>query len=373
MSLHCIWGGVWEGAMALAPLSASFQSLPPLPTIKSNRPLWCWFPSGGACVHSRPLWVSPMNSPVRLGVSPVAASTPTGVFNQWLRLYFPTLEIWVVRSVTPSTSCCLAASCSFAHPTPQSTTLLGPLATALPWVLSAQLCVSVPPTSLDECFFFISLVVRLLCSSIFCQFWVCFVFKLLLFFFWLCEEAQFVYLRLHLGQNSATFLYIFNQFNLVPWPSFSFLPFPCPSSRLCKTLQTFFHRSWRRFLQTLMIISNHSPLASTELSISILCVPFRSKDSGITYLTGIFSGCGYHAFLKPDYLSRVLSGNRAWLLDFQEAHKPKLTLLLPILSSPQLPGWREKKGKTGLKKLFKTSILQHLYRRESKNYPNIHQ
>ena len=62
-----------------------------------------------------------------------------------------------------------------------------------------QLPVCAPPTSLDERFFFISLVVGLLCSSIFCQFWLFFVFKLLLSFFWLCEEVQRVYLHLHLG------------------------------------------------------------------------------------------------------------------------------------------------------------------------------
>ena len=31
------------------------------------------------------------------------------------------------------------------------------------------------------------------------------VFKLLLSFFWLCEEAQCVYLCLHLGQNSKAY------------------------------------------------------------------------------------------------------------------------------------------------------------------------
>ena len=35
-----------------------------------------------------------------------------------------------------------------------------------------QLPVSAPPTSVDECYFFISLVVGLPCSSIFCQFWL---------------------------------------------------------------------------------------------------------------------------------------------------------------------------------------------------------
>ena len=45
--------------------------------------------SGWACAHSRPLWVSPTNSPVRLGFSPAAASTPTGVFNQRFEALFP--------------------------------------------------------------------------------------------------------------------------------------------------------------------------------------------------------------------------------------------------------------------------------------------
>ena len=46
--------------------------------------------------------------------------------------------------------------------------------------------VSAPPTYLDVCLFFISLVSDFLACSIFCQ-------------FWLCEEAQCVYLRRHLG------------------------------------------------------------------------------------------------------------------------------------------------------------------------------
>ena len=51
--------------------------------------LWCWFPSGWACAHSRPLWVSPTTSPARLGVSPTAAPTPAGVFNQRFEALFP--------------------------------------------------------------------------------------------------------------------------------------------------------------------------------------------------------------------------------------------------------------------------------------------
>ena len=58
-------------------------------THNQTGPLWCWFPSGWACAHSRPLWVSPTTSPVRLGVSPAAASTPTGVFTQRFEALFP--------------------------------------------------------------------------------------------------------------------------------------------------------------------------------------------------------------------------------------------------------------------------------------------
>ena len=71
----------------------------PLGTHNQIGPLWCWFPSGWACAHSRSLWVSPMTSPVRLGVSPAAAPTPTGIF-RGLRLYFPELEPWVTQSAS---------------------------------------------------------------------------------------------------------------------------------------------------------------------------------------------------------------------------------------------------------------------------------
>ena len=58
-------------------------------THNQTGPLWFWFPSVWACAHSRPLWVSPMTSPVRLGVSPAAVPTPTGAFNQRLEALFP--------------------------------------------------------------------------------------------------------------------------------------------------------------------------------------------------------------------------------------------------------------------------------------------
>ena len=58
-------------------------------THNQTGPLWCWFPSGRACPHSRPLWVSPRTSPMRLGVSPAAAPTPKGAFYQRFEALFP--------------------------------------------------------------------------------------------------------------------------------------------------------------------------------------------------------------------------------------------------------------------------------------------
>ena len=74
--------------MVLAPLSTGF-SVTPSATHNQIGPLWCWFPSGWACAHSRPLWVCPTTSPVRLRVSPADAPIPTGVFNQRFEALFP--------------------------------------------------------------------------------------------------------------------------------------------------------------------------------------------------------------------------------------------------------------------------------------------
>ena len=64
-------------------------SVTPSATHNQTGPLQCQFPSGWACACSRPLWVSPTSSPLRLGVSPTAASTCTGVFNQRFEALFP--------------------------------------------------------------------------------------------------------------------------------------------------------------------------------------------------------------------------------------------------------------------------------------------
>ena len=184
----------------------------PSATHNQTGPFWCCFPSGWACACARPLWVCPATSPVGLGVSPAAASTPTGVFTQRFEASF-------LRAGALGCAVCFALPPFLLVYLCANVRLRGLLAVALPalfyylpphWVRQPPPCresspprlpVSTPPTGLGECFFSISLVVGLPRSSIFCQFWLFFVFKLLLFFFWLCEEAQCVYLRLHLGRK----------------------------------------------------------------------------------------------------------------------------------------------------------------------------
>ena len=112
--------------------------------------------------------VSPTNSPVRLRVSPAAASTLAGIFNQWFEASFPRAG----RSLSPGPPA--AASPALLYNLPPHWVCQPPPCreSSLPW-----LTVSAPPTSLDECFFFISLVVGLPYRLIFCQFWLFFVFK----------------------------------------------------------------------------------------------------------------------------------------------------------------------------------------------------
>ena len=82
---------VWEGPSGSngARLTLLRISIFHSATHNQTGPLWCWVPSGWACAHSRPLWVSPTTSPVRLGLSPAAAPTPTVIFNLRCEAVFP--------------------------------------------------------------------------------------------------------------------------------------------------------------------------------------------------------------------------------------------------------------------------------------------
>ena len=153
-----MWGRGLRGSNGACSALPWF-AVTPSATHNQIGPFWCCFLSGWVCARSRPLWVCPMTSPVRLGVSPADASTPTGVLNQWCEALFPKLEPWVAQSVARSTSCCLASQLQLCPPR-------SPLHNLPPrWVCQPPPChkssllglpISAPPTVLDECFFFIS-------------------------------------------------------------------------------------------------------------------------------------------------------------------------------------------------------------------------
>ena len=111
-----------------------------------------------------------------------------------LRLYFPLLEPWVAWSVS-LLSCSSWFICTQMWDCPVLQ-LMPCHESSLAW-----LPISTPPTGLDECFFFNSLIVGLPYNLIFWQFWLFFVFKFVVVL-WLCEEAKCIHLCLHLGQKS---------------------------------------------------------------------------------------------------------------------------------------------------------------------------
>ena len=130
-------------------------------------------------------------------------SQPQQVFSvRGFEALFPPLGPWIMQSVSLlscssrfiHTKCGTACSTSYVltHLVLQP---LPCLESSPPW-----LSVSAPPTGLNECFFFNSLVVGLPYSSIFWQFWLFFVFKFVVLL-WLCEETQCIYLHLYFGQK----------------------------------------------------------------------------------------------------------------------------------------------------------------------------
>ena len=199
---HCIWERGLKGNSAICFTLCWFSVTYPA-THNQLGPFWCWLQGGWVCVHCRTLWVSPMNSPVRLGVSP-DSSTPTGVFSQrlWGFIFWywntglhgqycspfvpsslSSCECWTAQSA----SRCLApsASCHLAHPVLQ----------LLPCHESSPPSCPSPPLLLV--WMNVSSLTPWLSDFHTVQFSVsagCFLFLNLLFFFWLCEEAQCVYL-----------------------------------------------------------------------------------------------------------------------------------------------------------------------------------
>ena len=99
---RCMWGRSPIGGNG-ACSTPWWILVTPSATHNQIGPFWCCFLCGWVCVCSRPLWVSPMNSPVRLWgceFLPLPPQPPEVFSISGLRLYFPELEPWVAGSVS---------------------------------------------------------------------------------------------------------------------------------------------------------------------------------------------------------------------------------------------------------------------------------
>ena len=201
-----MWGRGLRGNNGACSTLCPF-SVAPSATHNQIGPFWCWFLGRWACVHSRTLWVSPANSPVRLGVSPAAASTPTGVFNQWFEALFPCAgALGCAVCLVPSCSSrrmCMQMWDPQVHQLPpcraHQLLLAGQLQLCPPCSTICHLAgspshhLALSPLCLAAClrpsyrsgwmFLLLSLWLSDFHSLIFWQFWLFFVFKLLLSFF----------------------------------------------------------------------------------------------------------------------------------------------------------------------------------------------
>ena len=100
----CMWGRGREGAMVLTLLSAGFQSLPPLPTIKlgpSGADSWV----GGLVYVLGPCRSLQWTLLWGWEFLPLLPQSPQVFSVSGLRFYFPVLEPWVARSASLPAFC----------------------------------------------------------------------------------------------------------------------------------------------------------------------------------------------------------------------------------------------------------------------------
>ena len=168
------------------------------------------------------------------------------------------------------------------------------------------MCISTPPTGLDECVFFNSLVVRLPHSLIFWQFWLFFVFKLLLSFFWLCKEAYIVCLPMPPS-----------------WPEVLSFPFDWKLflvSPFQVTLVFCF------FFSCLLDLSAFTPCLHGVIFFGTR--PVGLSDA-ISFISGTWCSCAaLYAFYVVVVgfwllLSRCFVGSSLWLTDWESLHPPR--------------------------------------------------
>ena len=132
---------------------------------------------------------------VRLGVSPTA--TAPQVFSvRGFEVLFPcTGTLGCAVCLTPQLFLPVYSHTNVGPPARPATTSPALVLQLQPCLVSSppRLPISTPPTGLDECFFFNSLVVKLPYGSIFWQFWLFFVFKFVVVLLLVAREGK-VYL-----------------------------------------------------------------------------------------------------------------------------------------------------------------------------------
>ena len=153
-------GGVWEGTVPLALLSAGFQSLPPLPTIKLGSS--SADSRVGGLVHT----VGPCGSlqqTLLWGWEFLMPPQPLQVFSvRGFEALFPrTGNLGCTVCLTPQLFLPACLHTYVGQPTLPAATLPAQVLQPPPCCVSSppQLPVSAPPTSLYECLFFNSLIV----------------------------------------------------------------------------------------------------------------------------------------------------------------------------------------------------------------------
>ena len=151
---------------------------------------------------------------MRLGVSPAAASTPTGVFNQRFEALYPHagalgyavclapppfLLVYLCTNLGPQGLLAAVLLAPFHNPplTRSSGRCLAASSLCPSCLSPPLLLVWMNVSSLSPCLSDFHTIRFSVISGCF------FVLKLLLSFFWLCEEAQCVYVHVHLGQKSS--------------------------------------------------------------------------------------------------------------------------------------------------------------------------
>ena len=152
-------------------------------THKQIGPFWCWLPLGWVCVCSRTPWVSPTNTPFKLGV----------LFQLQLPQDFSVRGFEACFPHTGTLGCvvCLASQLFLLVFLHANVGLCLPAST-LPCILStpaACLCPSSGSGLMFNC-----LVFGLPYNLIFWHFWLFLFLNLLLSSFWLYEEAKYIYL-----------------------------------------------------------------------------------------------------------------------------------------------------------------------------------